>query len=401
MSDVNSTGSGATRLAAVVLAATVAVAVAATYLAFTGAAQDAVDPPTRVTLRSDRSGLVMQAGALVKMHGVEVGTVDVVDRDADGAVVQLRLNSDAAQSIPENVEANIAATTIFGSKFVTLTEPADPSTTPIASGAVIDSSSVTVEVNTVFESLTQVLSAVEPDKLNATLTTLATALGGRGSDLGRSLDDTNALLAAVEPRIPTLQRDIDSGSTVSDTAAGAAPDVLTDLRNLTTTGRTLVDEADALDAVLLGVIGMADVGNGVLTDNAGRISSTVHELKPTTELLEEYSPQFTCFLQGADRARVGAEEVSGGNGRTMLLNSTVLFGIPPYRPESDLPRVAASGGPRCGALPIVPDDAVPTPYVVADTGSNPFRAGNTGPVVSPGSILDFLPGGLAAPGGTR
>lgn len=401
MNHTHRIGSAAPRVAAVIMAALLLLAVTATYFAFSGAASDAVRPPTRVTLQSDRSGLVMQPGALVKMHGVEVGTVDAVRQVPGGAVVELRLDGTAAQSIPENVEARIAATTIFGSKFVTLTEPADPSTTPIVSGTIVESSSVTVEVNTVFETLTEVLSAVEPDKLNATLTSLATATSGRGSELGLSLDETNALLAAVEPRVPTLQRDIVSGATVAETSADAAPDLLTNLNNLTTTGRTLVDTTDSLDAVLLGVIGMADVGNRVLTDNAAGISSTVHESRPTTALLEEYSPEFTCFLQGADRARVGAEEVSGGNGRTMLLNSTVLFGIPPYEYESDLPRVAASGGPRCGALPFVPNDAVPTPYVVADTGSNPFRADNTGPVLSPGSLLDFLPGGLAAPGGTR
>ena len=393
--------STAPRLAAGAMAALFVLVVTATFLAFTGSLEDAVDPPTWVTLRSDRSGLVMQPGALVKMHGVEVGTVDAVRQVPDGAVVELRLDASAAQSIPENTEARIAATTIFGSKFVTLTEPENPSNAPISSGAVIASSSVTVEVNTVFETLTQVLSAVEPDKLNATLTSLATALGGRGSELGLSLDDTNALLAAVEPRVPTLERDIVSGAKVTETLADAAPDLLTNLESLTTTGRSIVDKAGTLDAMLLSVIGMADVGNQVLSKNAEGISSAVHELKPTTELLEEYSPQFTCFLQGADRARVGAEEVSGGNGRTMLLNSTVLFGIPPYTYESDLPRVAASGGPRCGALPIVANDAVPTPYVVADTGSNPFRARNTGPVVSPSSILDFLPGGLAAPAGAR
>ncbi|MDI9896864.1 MCE family protein [Rhodococcus sp. IEGM 1381] len=391
----------APRIAAGVMAGLLLLSVAATYFAFTGGVKDAVDPPTWVTLQSDRSGLVMQPGALVKIHGVEVGTVDAVHQVTGGAVVELRLEKAAAQSIPENVEARIAATTIFGSKFVTLTEPANPSSVPISSGAIIDSSSVTVEVNTVFQTLTQVLAAVEPDKLNSTLTSLATAVRGRGNDLGLSIDETSALLAAVEPRVPTLQREIAAGATVTETLADAAPDLLTNLENLTTTGRTLVDKAGTLDAVLLGVIGMADVGNAVLSENAAAISSTVHELKPTTELLEQYSPEFTCFLQGADRARVGAEEVSGGNGRTMLLNSTILFGIPPYTYESDLPRVAASGGPRCGALPMVPNDAVPTPYVVADTGSNPFRAGNTGPVFSPSSILDFLPGGLATPAGTR
>ncbi|KIQ17523.1 MCE family protein [Rhodococcus sp. MEB064] len=375
--------------------------VAAAYLAYRGTVTEAIMPSVSVSVQSDRAGLVMQRGALVKMNGVEIGTVSQVRPSTRGAVIDLRLRGDIARSVPSDVGATIAATTIFGSKMVTLTAPPAPSAVPIADGAVIAASSVTVEVNSVFESLTSVLVASQPEKLNTTLGALSTALNGRGRALGATIEDLDTVLGAVTPLVPTLRRDLRSAAVTSGALGDSAPDLVSTLASLTTTARTITDSTDALGPALTSLTAAATDARTVLAENADGVTATVADLVPTTGLLREYSPEFTCFLQGADIARQAAEKVSGGNGRTMLLNSTVLFGVPAYEYATDLPKVAATGGPRCGALPLLADSDIPAPYVRADTGSNPFRAGLTAPVLDPASIIDFLPGGLAAPSTTR
>ncbi len=375
--------------------------VAAAYLAYRGTVTDAIAPSVSVSVQSDRAGLVMQRGALVKMNGVEIGTVSQVRPSIRGAVIDLRLRADIAGSVPSDVVATIAATTIFGSKMVTLTAPPAPSAVPIADGAVIAASSVTVEVNSVFESLTSVLVASQPEKLNTTLGALSTALNGRGRALGTTIENLDIVLGAVTPLVPTLRRDLRSAAVTSSALGDSAPDLVSTLASLTTTARTVTDSTDVLGPARTSMTEAATDARTVLAENADGVTATVAALVPTTRLLREYSPEFTCFLQGADVARQAAEKVSGGNGRTMLLNSTVLFGVPAYEYATDLPKVAATGGPRCGALPLLSDSDIPAPYVRADTGSNPFRAGLTAPVLDPASIIDFLPGGLAAPSTTR
>ncbi|MGU3432526.1 MCE family protein [Actinomycetes bacterium M1A6_2h] len=390
------------KLAALGLVLVISGIVAASYLSYSGAVADAVDPPVDITIESGRAGLVMNAGALVKMHGVEVGAVSAVRQTPSGAAIDVRLTPEGAKAVPAGVGADIAATTVFGAKYVTLTEAgSDVDRKPIARGTTISASSVTVEVNSIFESLTTVLAAIDPQKLSSTLTAVATALRGNGDGLGRSIDDANSLLTALEPSIPALRADLVAAADTTEIYADAAPDILATLGNLSTTADTIVEKKDTFDGLLVSLIGFGNTGASVLGENSAGIADVVHTLRPTARLLEEYSPVLTCLLQGADVARGYAEKVSGGNGRTMLLNSTILFGVPPYTYGSDLPRVAASGGPRCGALPNVTRADVPTPYVVADTGSNPFRAGNTGPVSVPSSILDFLPGGLLPAGTPR
>ena len=84
-------------------------------------------------------------------------------------------------------------------------------------GQVLDADHVTVEVNTVFEQLTSVLSKIEPAKLNETLGAIATAFNGRGTQLGQTLSDLNAFLAKFEPSLPNLSHDLAVAADVSST----------------------------------------------------------------------------------------------------------------------------------------------------------------------------------------
>ena len=93
--------------------------------------------------------------------------------------------------MPDNVQVEIGAHTVFGAKSVEFTLPGDPSTTTLRAGQVLDSEHVTVEVNTIFEQLNSVLAHIDPAKLNETLGAVSTAFSGRGEAFGRSLTDFN------------------------------------------------------------------------------------------------------------------------------------------------------------------------------------------------------------------
>ena len=77
----------------------------------------------KVTVVSDRAGLVMEPYAMVKFRGVVVGRVASIQPD-DPVKLQLEVNSDQLAYIPANVGAQITAPTVFGGKFVELIAPA-------------------------------------------------------------------------------------------------------------------------------------------------------------------------------------------------------------------------------------------------------------------------------------
>ncbi|TCN43871.1 phospholipid/cholesterol/gamma-HCH transport system substrate-binding protein [Rhodococcus sp. SMB37] len=376
------------KVVAAALVVVIAVVLLLVYHSFRGS----FTPGISVTVETDRAGLMLERGSMVKAHGVQVGTVASVAHTPSGAVIELSLDPDDAERIPAGVGADIRATTVFGAKYVTLTDPPVPGPTGLSDGAVLLASSVTVETNTVFESLSGVLKAVDPAKLNSTLGAVSSALRGRGDALGAAIDDADVILSQIEPRLDVIDRDLAAAESSADIYTGATDDLVDSLDDVAVTGGTIVDRADDLDRVLLATSGMSDAGLRVVGPHTGEIVEILDLLRPTASLLDEYSPVLPCFFQGADRARRLAEPASGGNGATMMLNSTFLLGVDPYEYPRNLPVVEATGGPRCGLLPIVAPEQTPAPYLVARTGANPFERGNTSPVFVPDSLFELLSG---------
>ncbi|MGB8389699.1 MAG: MlaD family protein, partial [Mycobacterium sp.] len=95
-----------------------------------------------VTLTSDRTGLVMEPGAKVKMRDVEVGRVGGIIGGRQPVSLKLEIFPDQIRHIPANVGAEIKATTAFGAKYVDLIYPEHPSPKRLAAGAVLWSRNV-------------------------------------------------------------------------------------------------------------------------------------------------------------------------------------------------------------------------------------------------------------------
>ena len=175
-----------------------------------------------VTLTSDRSGLVMETGAKVKLRGVEVGRVKSISGGDSRASLELGIYPDQIQFIPANVQAQIHATTAFGAKFVDLAMPANPSPVRLAAGAVLHSKNVSTEVNTIFQNVSALLQMIDPAKLNAVLTAVADGVRGQGKRIGEATTDLNEVLIALNSRSETMRRDWQSFKEFNDTYAAAA-----------------------------------------------------------------------------------------------------------------------------------------------------------------------------------
>ena len=193
-------------------------------------------------------------------------------------------------AIPANVLVDIASTTVFGAKQVQLVFPPDPSAESLRPGQVLDAQHVMVEVNTVFEQLTSVLSTIEPAKLNETLGAIASALSGRGEKIGQMLTDLDAYLAKLEPSLPALSHDLEVAPGVLRAYADASPDFVSVADNSARISDTLVDQQQNLDAALVSVIGLADIGNDVIGTNRQPLTDVLHLLVPTTDLTEQVQP---------------------------------------------------------------------------------------------------------------
>ena len=369
-------------------------ALAVVVVVAVGLFRDSFTRTVPVTVIADRAGLVMYPDAKVKINGAQVGKVASIEPLPDGgAALHLAIDPAAVDVIPANVGAEITSSTVFGSKFVELVAPAQASPAAVRAGTVIQGGDhVTVELNTVFEKLVSVLSTVEPAKLNQTLGALSTSLHGRGGQFGQTLAALDSALSTLNPALDSLNDALEVSPTVFDAVADASPDLLATLDNTSRIADTVVDRRDSLDALLISAIGLADLGNDVLSTNRGPLADVVHLLVPTTDLTNKYNPALYCGIAGLIPLATGPGLPVPG---AVLLQGFFL-GRERYRYPGNLPKVAATGGPQCTDLPNVGYEQRP-PYVVTDIGANQAQYGNQGILLNSDGLKQALFGPLDGP----
>ncbi len=329
----------------------------------------ALTPTIKVRVAAERAGLQLLPRSDVKVRGIIVGEVRATRATENGAIIDLALDPDHAKLIPNNVQARLLPKTLFGEKYVDLEIPAQPGRSGLAKGQTIqqDRSQAAVEIDKVLNNLLPLLQAVKPEKLNATLNAVATALQGRGDQLGQNLEQADALLRKINPELNTLVYDLKGIADVSDIYSAAAPDLLQTLRNLNVTSKTVTDKKATIEQILPQTAQFATHGNQFMTNNAAKIIGFNVANRAGLELIARYSPSLPCVFEGLDALRPEAERVAGGNGgKTFNLTIEIVKPRPPYKNPLELPEVKDFRGPRCYNLP---NPKVPFPDYLALDGT--------------------------------
>ncbi|HEY2670655.1 MAG TPA: MCE family protein [Rugosimonospora sp.] len=322
-------------------------------------------PAAWVTVHTDHTGLQLSEGADVKMRGVLVGEVRGISSNGSQATLRLALDPSTLHQIPANVSVQLLPDTLFGERYVSLTEPSDPSARPLVAGAVIgqDRSSSAIELEKVLDDTLPLLQAIQPDKLAATLGAIANAVQGKGDEIGQDLTELDRYLTALNGQLPALQADIKKLGTVLATYNGALPDLMNILKNVTVTANTISQQRDQVAAFLDDATDLAQTTQSFLDSYGDRIIQVGQVSAPLLELLATYSPEYPCLLQGAVKLQPDVEQVFAGGQMHITLEVTRNNGK--YLPGKDAPVNGADTGPDCRGLP---DPPVPAPQVSLDDG---------------------------------
>jgi phospholipid/cholesterol/gamma-HCH transport system substrate-binding protein len=368
---------------------------------------------TKLTMLSDRAGLVMDPGSKVTYNGVQIGRVDKIDeiqRDGKPAVkFTLDVYPKYLHLIPANVDAKIVATTVFGEKYVSMTAPENPTAQRITPSNVIDARSVTTEINTLFQTITEIAEKVDPVKVNLTLSAAAQALSGLGDKFGQSIINGSAALDEINPRMPIIRHDIQQLARLGDTYADASPDLFNFINNGSTTAHTIHAQEKDLDQALLAAAGFGATGAEIFNKGGPYLARGAKDLVPTAQTLDLNSPALFCTVRNLHDAepKVAAftspyslrseTELFSGLGLALSLPGLgitaasmglsaltgVIGGSPnPYIYPENLPRINAHGGPmgQPGCWQTITRDLWPAPTLVMDTGNSlaPYNHIDTG-----------------------
>lgn len=340
---------------------------------------------TSLTMVAPRAGLVMDPGGPVTYNGVQIGRVTEIApteyENKPAAKFTLDVNPKYIKLIPANVKADIMATTLFGNKYVSLTAPEHPTPERISRKHII-ATSVTTELNTLFETINNLSEHVDPIKLNLTLHSAAEALTGLGDKLGQSLVNGNAILDDANARMPSFRRDLKGFANLSEVYADGAPDLVGFMDTSVVTVKTITAQQKELDAALLGAAGVGNLGAEVTERFGPYFRAQFSDLVTTTALLDEYSPELFCAIRNLAEGAPKVYEFLGGDGYALDTVSELVGPANPYIYPDNLPRYNARGGPggAPGCWQEITHDFWPAPYLVADTGVSqaPYNHFDTG-----------------------
>ncbi|WET77897.1 MCE family protein [Amycolatopsis sp. QT-25] len=304
-----------------------------------------------VTLQADRVGNQLRVGGQVKARGVVVGEIRDVRATPGGAEIDLAMEPGKVSRLPKNVSALLVPKTLFGERYVQLSIPDAAPAEPLSAGDVItqDRSANAIELERVFDNLLPLLKAVQPQKLATTLTTVATALEGRGDQIGDTLATAAEYLRQFNPNLPKLNDDIRDLATVSKLYGDIAPDLLDALSASAVTLDTVEEKRAELATVYQQVTSSSQHLTTFLVNNRANIIALAADSRAPLEVAAKYSPSFACTLDALAKLKPQMDKVLGAGTDEPGLHAEIIVSQPrgKYVPGKDDPVHDATGEPRC------------------------------------------------------
>ncbi len=376
---------GAHKALGVIFVALLLLGVWLTYATFTKKFVDYDE----VTLTTSNVGLQLPNRADVKIRGVIVGEVlEAKAGQGKGAELTLGIYPDKIREIPANVTGSIVPKTLFGEKYVSLVVPDTGPSGTIRAGQTITRTKVATELEEVLSDIYPLLTTVRPGDLNATLTALATALEGRGEQLGQNLETVDSYLKRINPEIPALLEDLKLTAQVSDTYADILPEVATILDNTVKTTGTLEEKEASLTATLRDVRSFSDTARSFLDANGDKLRELGELSTPVLRAVARYAPTIPCMAAGIVKAQ--GRLASAFRGYELHIVLETLQDQPREYTEEDAPIFGDDRGPDCLGLPDIPysqeNPYPPLPHLNDGMNGNTGK-GNNRP--APGSATDY------------
>ncbi|MGN5239223.1 MCE family protein [Rhodococcus sp. SJ-3] len=236
------------------------------------------------------AGLV-NGGAPVRYHGVEVGRIASVEAGSTESQVRLAIDSAAAKLVPSAVLARVVPRTFFGDIYVELVDPEGDAT--ITAGGtlgevdtiVVDSGPEAVAMYDVFTKMAGVLDDMRPDQLSVALSALSSALDGHGETIGRTIDRFAAVSDTMAPAAADFLDATPQFVEVMRSLSVATPDIVGMVASAAEVSGAIVESrdrlADTFDAATL-LAASVDGFTGERRDSMITVTNSVGTILATT-----------------------------------------------------------------------------------------------------------------------
>jgi phospholipid/cholesterol/gamma-HCH transport system substrate-binding protein len=305
--------------------------------------------PRHVSAELRDAGGSLAKGADVKVRGVIVGRVTGIGPGSGGGVrIDISIPAEDLKMVPANVVARILPATVFGTSFVDLTTNGEAPVQRLSAGAVIpaDKTQGTLELQQALDDIDTLVKAVGPAELASAIGSAAQALDGRGLKLGKTIDEANAYLAKLNPRMPLVREDVRKLAENLELAQQVAPDLLQATSDALVTARTIVDQKASIATLITGGITLTSQANDLLRANSADLIRFINNSALLLDVV--YANRHAGISEALVVNKLVNDKLRSAlhNG---FLDSVTTFelDVPPYYTRADCPRFGTARGDNC------------------------------------------------------
>jgi len=134
----------------------------------------------------------------IKVMGADVGLVTGIEIDGDQVCVDMQI--DEHVPLPADVQAAILPLTLIGERNILLHPPWKPGDERIEPGTRITDTRIPVEPDDVLRALTELVEAIDPERVERFLADAAAAVDGRGESFNNALRQGARLTQVIAER---------------------------------------------------------------------------------------------------------------------------------------------------------------------------------------------------------
>ena len=260
----------------------------------------------RITAYFSRT-IGVYAGSDLRILGVKEGTVDSVT--PDGTQVKVVLSVDSGVKVPADASAVVVAPTLVADRYIQLTPAYSGGARFPDHGTIPASRTATpVEVDQLYQSITQLADALGPNGANADgalsqlLNTGAANLAGNGAALGNTINQLGSAAKTLNGNSDQLFATLTSLQSFTTMLKQNNSQVQSATGELSTVSGFLAQDKTDLGTALSQLATALGQVQSFIQDNRGQIQGVVNQLVPITQTMAAQRASLAELLNAAPLA---------------------------------------------------------------------------------------------------
>ncbi|HEY1967019.1 MAG TPA: MCE family protein [Pseudonocardia sp.] len=235
----------------------------------------------------------MRPGDVVRVAGLDVGTVSAVGLEGDHVLIKFRVDGDVPVGV--DTAASVKLATLLGTRYLEL-RPAGPGH-PKDYRIPLTHTSVPYNVQDVLQRGTPILEKLDGETLRQALAATATNLQGEGPRVGAALTGLSRLSDVVVKRRDQIAQLISNLDAVADLVDRRNEQIYALLGQTDTLTSSLVRRRDLIRDTLHDLVDFTHELRAVLRDNQHEARPLLDKVRDLTDLLRQQDAAINRALQ--------------------------------------------------------------------------------------------------------